>query len=185
MPTSRPNVITVACEWMRRNANNINSVLDIGMGFGKWGFLAREYIYTWKKDLTLLEYRNYKDFRVDAIEIFPEIITAMQDAIYNEIHQGCATVIIDEVDDYDLIIMGDTLEHISKEEGRILLNKCIKKSKFVMLSTPVEFVKGVAVLGNEHEKHQCVWDDKDFRLDISPTYNTVIGNQRLIIYKGE
>ena len=183
MPTSSPTIISFVCEWMRNRSDRINSVLDIGMGFGKWGFLSREYIYTWKKDLTLLEYRNYKDFRVDAIEIYPEIITPLQNEIYNEIHIGCATEIIDEVDDYDLIIMGDVLEHLTKEDGKTLLKKCIKKGKHVVLATPVVFTKGRAVLDNEHEKHKCVWDNDDFILgDIKPKINIVAINQRLVIY---
>jgi len=182
MPTSRPNIITIMCEWMRRHADRINSVLDIGMGFGKWGFLAREYIYTWKKDLTLYEYKNYKDFRVDAIEIYPDIITPLQSEIYNKIYIGCATEIINEVDDYDLIIMGDVLEHVVKEDGLILLNKCIAKSKYTALATPIYFDKGRAVLGNEYEKHKCMWKNSDF---INAKYNTLVGAQRFVVFEGE
>jgi hypothetical protein len=184
MPTSRPNTISLVCEWMRHHANRINSVLDIGVGFGKWGFLSREYIYTWKKDLTLLEYRNYKDFKVDAIEIFKDIITPLQNEIYNEIYLGCATEIINEVDDYDLIILGDIIEHLSKEDGMILLDKCIKKSMYTILSTPIIFNEGRDVLGNEHEKHKCVWSLEDFKKP-NLRHVEIVGNQRMIIYRGE
>lgn len=45
MPTSSPDPITYVCKKIVEVKPN--TVLDVGVGFGKYGFLAREYTDIW------------------------------------------------------------------------------------------------------------------------------------------
>ncbi len=47
------------------------SVLDIGVGFGKYGVLAREYLELWDEGKKY----NDREIRIDGIEAFEKYIT--------------------------------------------------------------------------------------------------------------
>ncbi len=78
MPCSRPSALVPMRN--RIMEKNPMSVLDIGIGFGIFGFLAREYT-----DVRLGRYFNWKT-RIDGIEIFEKYITHLQREIYNNIY---------------------------------------------------------------------------------------------------
>lgn len=65
-------------------------VLDIGVGFGKYGFLAREYLELWKDGG---EYQKW-DRQIDGIEAFEPYITPVHKFIYNTIFIGNALDIL-------------------------------------------------------------------------------------------
>jgi len=181
MPKSRPEAISYICDWlMKKNPREIKSVLDIGCGFGKWGFLIRLYLQLWVVDILKEDYQNYKKgLRIDAIELYEPYITNLQREIYNNIVIGDVRELIKSADFYDLIIMGDVLEHISFKDGMAVLREALKKSKYLIIAMPGYFEKGAPFMGNDAEIHQYVWQDSDF------PYNPKIvniGNQRVIIY---
>jgi len=130
---------------------NPMSVLDIGIGFGKFGFLAREYT-----DVRLGRYFNWKT-RIDGIEIFEKYITQLQREIYDNIYIGNAIDILPSLDSYDMIICCDMLEHLSNPDGHSLLNSIKEHSKFAMIVTPVRVLQQEALYNNEHEKHISAW----------------------------
>ena len=71
-----------------------NSILDVGVGFGKiGGHLFREYtdILESESDPERYDRKNWK-VRIDGIEGFAAYITEMHRFIYNEIHLGNARV---------------------------------------------------------------------------------------------
>ncbi|MCK4786738.1 MAG: hypothetical protein KAV87_23470, partial [Desulfobacteraceae bacterium] len=62
------------------------SILDVGVGFGKYGFLSREY-------LELFDGREkFDDWKrtIDGIEIFKDYITSLNKMIYDKIYIGNA-----------------------------------------------------------------------------------------------
>jgi 2-polyprenyl-3-methyl-5-hydroxy-6-metoxy-1,4-benzoquinol methylase len=91
-----------------------SSILDIGLGNGKMGFIARDFL-----DVMLGEKHRREDWKIkiDGIEIFSDYIQEHQRAIYNEIYLGDALEVIDALGSYDLIILGDVLEHFQKEKA--------------------------------------------------------------------
>src|SRR5690554_6183829 len=120
MPTSHSGQINTIVDLL--TIINPKKLLDIGVGHGKYGFLAREYL-----DIS----DNSKPYstrtvQIDGIEAFPEYITDLQRLIYDTIHIGNALDVIDKVDNYDLILMMDVFEHFTYEDGMALLNKCLK-----------------------------------------------------------
>jgi len=149
MPCSRPTVLAPMCN--RIMEKNPMSVLDIGIGFGKFGFLAREYT-----DVRLGRYFNWKT-RIDGIEIFEKYITQLQRDIYDNIYIGDAIDILPTLGCYDMIICSDMMEHLSEKDGAALLDSIREKSSFSMIATPVKVLQQEALYDNEHEKHISAW----------------------------
>ncbi len=83
MPTSTFSHIPTFCLFLQKTKPE--SFLDIGLGNGKMGFIARDW-------LDVMHGRRYrkKDWKVkiDGIEIFPDYIQAHQKAIYDNIYLG-------------------------------------------------------------------------------------------------
>ena len=101
------------------------SVLDVGSGFGKYGVLCREYLELWDGRE---EYKFLR--RIDGVEVFENYITPLHKYIYNNIYTENIINLVNNLDySYDLVLLIDVLEHFSKEEGLLLLNKLFKKIK--------------------------------------------------------
>lgn len=164
MPSSSPNGIDFICNWLsNREPGEIKRVLDIGPGFGKWGFLCRLYLQIYRKQLTKADLKSFRDkLTIDAIEIYPPYIQELQQQIYNTIIQGSATEILPAVEKYDLIIMGDVLEHVPLAEGMKILETARAKAKYVLIVMPIKFYPGQNIAGNEAEKHQHVWTHEEW-----------------------
>jgi len=158
MPTSHHDHIVDVIDIVRYLKPK--SILDIGVGFGKWGFLCREY-------LDVMAGRPFPEnwkIKIDGLEIFEPYIQLHQSHIYNTIHIGDCTRLIDDLPSYDLMIMGDVLEHIPKPAGRQFLEKAFKKCKAFILVIPLgsAWLKQGEMYGNKHEAHISVWEGTDF-----------------------
>ncbi|MHC4171492.1 MAG: FKBP-type peptidyl-prolyl cis-trans isomerase [Planctomycetota bacterium] len=189
MPCSRPSALAPVCN--RIIEKNPMSVLDIGIGFGKFGFLVREYT-----DIRLGRYFNWKT-RIDGIEIFEKYVTRLQREIYDNIYIGNTMDILPTLGDYDMIICSDMLEHLNEKDGLFLLNLIKEKSKFAMIVTPVKVLRQKALYNNEHEKHISVWPketlskwgqvfqfDNAYLLEISATAQAKYGDTVRVHYMG-
>jgi hypothetical protein len=135
-------------------------LLDIGVGFGKYGFLAREYLELWKDG------GNYKiwERQIDGIEAFEPYITPVHRFIYNDIFIGNALDILPALKDkYDLILMIDVFEHFTYHDGLRLLMECRKKSRNILISVPISMSAQEVVYGNEFETHKYPWKKTDFK----------------------
>lgn len=132
------------------------SILDIGIGFGKYGFLAREYV-----DICEMRYHSEMwQTKIDGIEIFSDYVGDLQRLIYNEIYIGDALDCLKKLGDYDLILLIDVIEHLSKERSLELVKLVKLKSKTALISTPMKVMSLGAPLmkyGNIHERHVCQW----------------------------
>jgi hypothetical protein len=133
------------------------TMLDVGVGFGKWGFLSREYL-----DISAGRYaRADWQLRIEGVEAFPEYATPLYSYVYDQVHYGDVRELIDSLPDYDLVIIGDVIEHFTKKEGRELLNKLRTKTRYVLLSSPTVFFQQ-EMFGNEYETHRSFWMVHDF-----------------------
>lgn len=189
MPTSRPYALTAMCN--RMIDKNPVSVLDIGIGFGKFGFLAREYT-----DVRLGRYFNPKT-RIDGIEIFEKYITQLQRKIYDNIYIGNVVDVLPTLGNYDMIICSDVLEHLNEKDGLFLLNLIKEKSKFAMIVTPVRVLQQEALYNNKYERHISAWPretlskwgeifqfDNAYLLEISSTVQAKCGDTVKVHYTG-
>jgi hypothetical protein len=134
------------------------SVLDVGVGFGKYGMLLREYLKFWSPRDDL----NVRTGRIDGIEIFESYITAGQKYYYDSIYIGNALDIMPNLKNYDLILLIDVLEHLNQDDGHELLTLCQKRAEYVIISTPIKMNVQGAAFGNEFEMHRAQWQPKDF-----------------------
>ena len=134
-------------------------LLDIGPGFGKYGFLAREYLELWNEGREYLKWER----QIDGIEAFEPYLTPVHKFIYDNVFIGNALEILPVLKDhYDLILMIDVFEHFTYQDGLKLLAECRKKGKNILISVPVAMSAQEAVFGNEFEMHKYAWKKEDF-----------------------
>lgn len=137
-----------------------SKVMEIGIGFGKYGLLLREYLEIWGEGEI---YKNWLR-KIDGIEIFESYIMDHHKVIYDEIYIGNALDIMPERDSYDLILLIDVLEHIEYASAVNLLNICKHKAKHVIVSTPKDIGHQGAGYDNIYESHLSQWNRKSLRL---------------------
>lgn len=179
MPSSRPISIPAVIHLLRQLKPQ--SILDVGIGFGKWGHLFREYtdILESETDPARYERKNW-EVRIDGIEGFPAYVTDMHRFIYNDIHIGNACDLIPRLGSYDLIFMGDIIEHLKKKTGLQLLQQALQKAgKAVIVSTPKHETYQEDLCGNELERHRSVWSARDFKR-FPTAHVTTIGGSLLL-----
>jgi SAM-dependent methyltransferase len=164
MPTSPYAHLYPLVEFL--SATTPLSVLDIGVGNGKLGFIARDLL-----DVMYGGRHRKEDWQVkiDGIEIFADYIQDHQKAIYDDIYIGNAFDLIDTLGSYDVIILGDVLEHFEKHQAQQLLDKCITHCKtHVIVCIPLgENWTQPQIYGNPHERHLSFWHFEEFKPFIS------------------
>ena len=140
---------------------NPGKILDIGIGYGKYGFLSREYLELWDEGSS---YDSHKR-QIDGIEAFEPYITPMHRLIYDHIFTGNAKDILPSITErYDLILMIDVFEHFSYEDGLSVLKECRRCGRNVLISVPRIMSVQEEVYGNPYETHRYNWKKKDFSL---------------------
>lgn len=149
------------------------SILDIGIGTGRWGFLAREV-------LDIIKGRIFKEqwqTKIFGVEIFERYVQDVQQYVYDKILiQDAYEAVknfnlelkvrnneIQLFNKVDLIIAGDVIEHFEKSKAQELINLCLNICKNLIVCIPLgENYKQGAVAGNEHETHRSIWNQSDF-----------------------
>ena len=158
---------------------NPGSVLDIGAGFGKYGFLCREY-------LDCSHDHSYGTFsrRIEAIEIFEQYLTPVHQFVYDRVLVGDALKLIPTLGTkYDLTLMIDVLEHFTKSDGQRLLDSTLAKSKSLLVSVPRDIGNQSEVFGNQYEAHRAEWTGKEL-LTLAPSFR-VRDKVSHIVFLGE
>lgn len=159
---------------------NPNSVLDIGVGFGKYGVLCREYLELWDGR------QKYSEFlrRIDGIEAFEDYITPLHNFVYNHVHIGDVLKLVDKLNfNYDLVLLIDILEHFNKFEGELFLNKLLTKNKGILISTPKKIGNQKDAFGNIYETHKSQWRKQELSRQGSPFF--VRDDTSFIVYIGK
>jgi len=151
MPTGHFGHISLVVEILMKVKPK--SVLDIGVGYGKYGMLAREY----------LDFAHFKkrEIVIDGIEGFGEYIQEGQRFYYDHILVGDARTILPSIGQYDMILLLDTLEHFTRDDGLQILKTCQSKAKYILVGTPHDIGVQSAVYGNELERHRFQWRKAD------------------------
>ncbi|WP_050613738.1 glycosyltransferase family 4 protein [Bacillus testis] len=136
------------------------SVLDIGIGFGKYGFLLREAFD--------IPYERYDKkawlLQIDGIEGFEGYRNPIHDYVYDHVYYGKVSKVLPELtQSYDTLLLIDVLEHFDKEEGLQLIDQLLAiTNTSLIVSTPIiPSVQG-DYLGNELETHRSRWSIVDF-----------------------
>jgi SAM-dependent methyltransferase len=178
MPTSHPMQINEILNMII--TLNPSSLLDVGVGFGKFGFLAREYLELWDGREAYNDWQR----RVDGIEAHAAYITPLQRQLYNDIHIGDARQILPRLQHrYDLVLLVDIIEHFSLKDGTALLQQCLRVGRNLLVVTPRNFFPQQAAFGNDFEKHQFHWKEEHLK----PLADQFVypNNQSLIVFMGQ
>jgi hypothetical protein len=140
------------------------TVLDIGKGFGKYGFLIHE--YTGIDNQTKLDpartMAEQSQVRVDAVEVDPDLMLPHLSQFYTKVHFGDVLKLYPGLPKYDLIIMIDIIEHIEKEQTIPMLRHFLEQGSNVIISTPVDFFEQ-HLYESVFENHVSHWTLKDFK----------------------
>jgi SAM-dependent methyltransferase len=121
-------------QYLTENFEPTCSILDIGCGHGFYIKLLGDY---------------FKKF--DAVEVWePYIEEYKLTEMYNNVFN--VNILDFEFEYYDIIIMGDILEHLSREDARNLLNKLKDKCRELIVVVPY-YLPQDEVFGNKYEIH--------------------------------
>lgn len=160
MPSSASESIPYLIEFIRKNQPDLQSVLDVGVGFGKYGFLLREY-YDAK------EWHRYKpnDWRlkITGVDIYDGYLSELQNTIYDDIIIGDIRDVLPKLGTFDIAILGDVLEHFEKDVGYSVLQSVFDHTQDIVIATPFGFQSHAAESNNLHEEHKSGWKLEDFK----------------------
>ncbi len=163
-------------------ALNPSSILDVGVGFGKWGFLCREYLEVWMDRVK----KNEWQLQIDGVEIFPDYHDTLQLYLYNRIFYEDARMFHpDKI--YDLVIACDVVEHMLKHDGLALIRKMSSSwAANCIISIPLgnEWMRN-RYGRNPYEAHLAVWNENDLGREWHRIQVVVPGGRRIgIFFKG-
>lgn len=162
-----------------------DSILDVGVGFGKWGYLFREYTdiersFGAKPGAAGYSKSQWKA-RIDGIEAFEDYIHDGHRFIYDEIHIGDAIDVLPRLGVYDVIFLGDVLEHFEMAVGTKLLRTALEHAaQCVIVTTPSFFFDQGDACGNPFERHRSFWKPKDLR-SVAPCKIRTVGEGAYVV----
>jgi hypothetical protein len=131
-------------------------VLDVGVGFGKWGLLLREAFDFIDGRVERGEWR----VRIDGIDVH-RYDSPLLDWVYDDVRIVNVLDIVDQLTDYDVVVIADAIEHFEKSQGISLLDALLRQNRNVVLTTPLAFFDQHRD-DNPYEDHRSHWTLDDF-----------------------
>ena len=140
------------------------TMLDVGKGFGKYGFLAHEYvgIPTRERPDPTQTMAQQSELTIDAVEVEPTFLWPHLPHIYRKVYVGKIEDLQLELPDYDLVLMADVIEHIEKSRAEQVLRGFLKRGSKVIIATPRNFFHQ-DLYDSEFEEHVSHWPPHDMR----------------------
>lgn len=138
-------------------------ILDVGPGCGTYSHLLKEYFPN-----------------MDAIEIFANYIEQFDlNSKYNKVILGD----IREFDfrDYDYIIMGDVLEHLSIKDAQQVIKKIQDLDILCLIAVPYNYEQGT-YMDNVHETHLQPDLTPEIFLERYPMMKLLVGDDKYGYY---
>lgn len=191
MPSSTPDHVTSVIKKIQ--SLRPKTVLDVGIGFGKWAFLIREYVEAWA-DRVHPETWEVKIHGIEAWEPYTKLpwISSLYNEVWNTTLQDYCDSFSPASEPYDLVIAGDVIEHLHKGEAVDCLETLLKTcSGTLILSIPLgeNWLNNVVVDKNPYEKHKSSWSHADVaqlaEIDHIETSGTTDRPVRLYFLKGK
>jgi cyclopropane fatty-acyl-phospholipid synthase-like methyltransferase len=151
MPKSSPNGKKWTKEKIKKLITEKSNLLDIGCGRGTYKDLF--------KDVEVIANSNWV-----AVEVWEPYISQFNlTAKYNKIlNEDARALDWKTLGNWDLVFMGDVLEHMTKEQAQELVDLALKHTKYILISIPIVYMPQGADGGNEYEIHvKPDWSDKE------------------------
>jgi hypothetical protein len=148
------NVPPIANEIQRLNPKRM---IDLGVGLGLYGVIARQLLdgihgrfapESWTAEIIGVE--AFEAYRNPCWASYTDVV--IRDFASAEI-SGFG---------FDLVLMGDSLEHLAPEHGEQFLEQLIARNKQVILSVPNGPCAQGAAHGNEYEVHRTTFYPNSF-----------------------
>lgn len=145
-----------------------NVVLDIGSGWGKWGKLLKGKVNV-----------------IDGVEVWkPYIDKYNLPQFYNELY-NIDLRLFEFNKKYTVVILGDVLEHLPKEQAILFLDKLKNNVNTIYLTIPVTVcIQDGNLIGNPFETHHYHWSDKEIRFELGFTLLNVSVNDNGLVAIG-
>lgn len=115
----------------------LTSMLDVGAGAGTYAHVFAQH------------FPNVNRFAVEAWT--PYINEFELQMLYTEVFNR--DIRDHKYFTYDIVIFGDVLEHMTKEEALVVWGKVAKKAKYALISIPIIHYPQDEVHGNPFERH--------------------------------
>jgi ubiquinone/menaquinone biosynthesis C-methylase UbiE len=138
---------------MKKAIGSPKTLLDLGCGSGDFSY-----------DLF-----NSDNFQITGVELYPESIKlAKSKNIYSKIIKGDIVKLpIGLKKNYDVVLVSQAIEHLTKKKGYKAIQEWEKRAKKVVISTPVGFVPFHQLElseqdQNPYQKHLSGWEVRDF-----------------------
>jgi len=161
--------------------NQVKTILDVGAGAGTYGMAVKEAFHEARAIYKTFNHVEmpHGGIVVNAVEIFnPYIERFGLHGIYGTIHVCPVAEIAERNANYDLVIFGDVLEHMVKEEALKVWNQFKQNSRFLYLSLPCKIEGKAWSLGyeqelsegdeNKYELHQYDWKYDEILNELGP-----------------
>jgi autotransporter strand-loop-strand O-heptosyltransferase len=135
MPNSYPYFKSEIKEWFETNVPTNKRILDVGPGQGTYSKLIR-----------------HLGYRMDAVEVWAPYVDEFRlrehyDNVYIE------NILMFDFKNYDFVILGDVLEHLSKEDAQHLIQQLTFHDKQFMVAIPYTMEQDGEEYGNVYETH--------------------------------
>lgn len=165
MPSSRYDLIPLVLDIV--TSQKPKSILDVGIGMGKYGMLFREYLDVWDISKPYNQH-NLKLYGIEAFKDYENPVWDLYDKIFK---QDVLTILplLADLGKFDLLFLGDVIEHFTKEEGKTILSE-INYEKLIVITPKIVSKQGM-VYGNPYEVHKSSWSEEDFPGMQSREYN--------------
>ena len=168
MPESQQSELGTSIIVNKILSNPNRAVLDVGCGEGKWGKLLKGRVST-----------------LDGIEVWEPYIqrynlSQFYDTIYNV---DMREFVFDKK--YDVVILGDVLEHVVRDDALTFLNMFKENVSVIYLTIPITVcIQEGDPWGNPFENHRCQWSDKEVRYELGFTLLNVSVNENGLVAIG-
>jgi autotransporter strand-loop-strand O-heptosyltransferase len=146
-------------DWIKANIPTSTKILDVGAGEGTYANLLKGCGYN-----------------IDAVEVWKPYIEEFKlSELYGTIYNSD----IREFDysDYDFIILGDILEHLTAEEGKKVISDIAIAKKQCLVAVPYLMQQDGDSIGNPYETHHQIDLTKNVMLERYPTLECIYANQ--------
>lgn len=120
----------------------VELVCDVGAGWGRFGLPIRNL------------FPRVHLIGMDLYDGFPRPELAEN---YDEWFTGDALKLYPQLGAFDVTLMCDVVEHMSKLDGLWFIGKALAQSRYVVVTTPLGYMRQGPVAGNVYEEHLSVW----------------------------
>lgn len=135
MPYSYKNCQQEIDNYLKLNVPLNSTILDVGCGAGAWSDILKVHGYT----------------TIDGLEVWEPYVEQFNlKSKYRNLY--IADIRELSCNDYDLVIMGDILEHLTVADARTVLNNLKVSCKRILIIVPY-MLPQVVTEGNLHENH--------------------------------